>query len=149
MWIKDLWNRVLAKFKKEDSISEPVMELKTEEAPEPVPERKTSAEMIITMAESVLQDRNETYDGPEPSADRSQSAADTDAPSKGPAGEENIDPAMYTSNWEADTDPADVEDADAGDMTPASDPAYWETDTDPVPDETECEAEADEGKDTE
>ena len=79
MWIKDLWNRVLAKFKKEDSISEPVMELKTEEAPEPVPERKTSDEMIITMAESALQDRNETYDGPEPSADRSQSAADTDA----------------------------------------------------------------------
>ena len=27
MWIRDFWNRVLAKFRKEDSVSEPVMEL--------------------------------------------------------------------------------------------------------------------------
>ena len=41
MWIKDWWNRMLKKFKKEDSIpeAENVMELKPEEAPEPVPER--------------------------------------------------------------------------------------------------------------
>ena len=54
MWIKDWWNRMLKKFKKEDSIpeAENVMELKPEEAPEPVPERKTSDEMIVTMAES-------------------------------------------------------------------------------------------------
>ena len=46
MWIRDFWNRVLAKFKKEDS---------AEEAPEPVPERKTSDEMIIEMAQSVAE----------------------------------------------------------------------------------------------
>ena len=54
MWIKDWWNRMLKKFKKEESIpeAESVMELKPEEAPEPVPERKTSDEMIIEMAQS-------------------------------------------------------------------------------------------------
>ena len=52
MWIRDFWNRVLAKFRKEDSVSEPVMELTAQEAPEPVPERKTSDEMIIEMAQS-------------------------------------------------------------------------------------------------
>ena len=54
MWIRDFWNRVLAKFRKEDSVSEPVMELTAQEAPEPVPERKTSDEMIIEMAQSRL-----------------------------------------------------------------------------------------------
>lgn len=52
MWIRDFWNRVLAKFRNKDGISEPVMELKAEQAPEPVPERKTSDEMIVEMAES-------------------------------------------------------------------------------------------------
>ena len=56
MWIRDFWNRVLAKFRKEDSTSEPVMELKTEQAPEPVPERKTSDEVIIQMADSTLEE---------------------------------------------------------------------------------------------
>ena len=55
MWIRDFWNRVLAKFRKEDSISEPVMELTAQEAPEPVPERKTSDEMIIEMAQSAAE----------------------------------------------------------------------------------------------
>ena len=55
MWIRDFWNRVLAKFKKEDSASAPVMELKAEKAPEPVPERKTSDEMIIEMAQSAAE----------------------------------------------------------------------------------------------
>ena len=55
MWIRNFWNRVLAKFKKEDSASAPVMELKAEEAPEPVPERKTSDEMIIEMAQSAAE----------------------------------------------------------------------------------------------
>ena len=32
MWIRDFWNRVLAKFRKEDSVSEPVMELTAQEA---------------------------------------------------------------------------------------------------------------------
>ena len=52
MWIRDFWNRVLAKFRNKDGISEPVMELKAEQAPEPVPERKTSDEMIVEMAQS-------------------------------------------------------------------------------------------------
>ena len=52
MWIRDFWNRVLAKFRNKDGISGPVMELKAEQAPEPVPERKTSDEMIVEMAES-------------------------------------------------------------------------------------------------
>ena len=55
MWIRDFWNRVLAKFRKEDSAAVPVMELKAEEAPEPVPERKTSDEMIIEMAQSAAE----------------------------------------------------------------------------------------------
>ena len=55
MWIRDFWNRVLAKFRKADSASVPVMELKAEEAPEPVPERKTSDEMIIEMAQSAVE----------------------------------------------------------------------------------------------
>ena len=55
MWIRDFWNRVLAKFRKADSASVPVMELKVEEAPEPVPERKTSDEMIIEMAQSAVE----------------------------------------------------------------------------------------------
>ena len=55
MWIRDFWNRVLAKFRKEDSAAVPVMELKAEEAPEPVPERKTSDEMIIEMAQSTVE----------------------------------------------------------------------------------------------
>ena len=58
MWIRDFWNRVLAKFRKEDSVSEPVMELTAQEAPEPVPERKTSDEMIIEMAQSQLKIRH-------------------------------------------------------------------------------------------
>ena len=55
MWIRDFWNRVLAKFRKEENSSVPVMELKAEEAPEPVPERKTSDEMIIEMAQSAAE----------------------------------------------------------------------------------------------
>ena len=60
MWIKDWWDRMLKKFKKEENISEAekVMELKPEEAPEPVPERKTSDEMIVEMAESAAGNRN-------------------------------------------------------------------------------------------
>ena len=41
MWIRDFWNRVLAKFKKEDSASAPVMELK---AAEPAPPEDRAAE---------------------------------------------------------------------------------------------------------
>ena len=65
MWIRDFWNRVLAKFRKEDSAAVPVMELKAEEAPEPVPERKTSDEMIIEMAQSTVEPEAQ----PEPEAE--------------------------------------------------------------------------------
>lgn len=60
MNIRDWWNRLLSKFSKKDSDEnagqDPVqaMELIAEEAPEPVPERKTSDEMIEEMAESTL-----------------------------------------------------------------------------------------------
>ena len=98
MWIKDLWDRILANFKKEGDtpVEEPVMELKPENAPEPVPERKTSDEMIIEMAQSVSSDRTE--------ADAA-------------AGEEPADEAERSAAWEIheDTDPADAaEEAENG-----------------------------------
>ena len=43
---------------------EPVVELTAEEAPEPVPDRKTSDEIIIEMAESNI--RKESSDNEEP-----------------------------------------------------------------------------------
>ena len=72
MWIRDFWNRVLAKFRKEDSVSEPVMELTAQEAPEPVPERKTSDEMIIEMAQSAAEppQSDVSSKNPEPEANR-------------------------------------------------------------------------------
>jgi hypothetical protein len=71
MWIRDFWNRVLAKFRKEDSVSEPVMELTAQEAPEPVPERKTSDEMIIEMAQSAAEppQTDASSKNPEPEAE--------------------------------------------------------------------------------
>ena len=58
---------MMKKFKKEDSIpeAESVMELKPEEAPEPVPERKTSDEMIIEMAQSARNDLSRTSEKPD------------------------------------------------------------------------------------
>lgn len=57
MWIKDWWDRMRRLFKKEETVhkTENVMELKPDQAPEPVPDRKTSDEMIEEMAESTLQ----------------------------------------------------------------------------------------------
>ena len=80
MWIKDWWNRMMKKFKKEDSIpeAESVMELKPEEAPEPVPERKTSDEMIIEMAQSARNDLSRTSEKP----DEPEAAAQEDTPSE-------------------------------------------------------------------
>ena len=94
------------------------MELKPENAPEPVPERKTSDEMIIEMAQSVSSDRTE--------ADAA-------------AGEEPADEAERSAAWEIheDTDPADAaEEAEA---------PGWEIheDTDPACEETETDAEED------
>lgn len=62
MWIKDWWDRMRRMFKKEDTVheTETVMELKSDQAPEPVPDRKTSDEMIEEMAESTLQREKST-----------------------------------------------------------------------------------------
>ena len=51
-WVK----RMMSKFKKEsaDTDSVQTMELIAEEAPEPIPDQKTSDEMIIEMAEATL-----------------------------------------------------------------------------------------------
>ena len=59
MWIRDFWNR------------EPVMELTAQEAPEPVPERKTSDEMIIEMAQSAAEppQSDVSSKNPEPEAE--------------------------------------------------------------------------------
>lgn len=53
MSIKGLWYRLTAKFRKNRASSEEahVMELVPDQAPEPVPDRKTSDEMIVEMAE--------------------------------------------------------------------------------------------------
>ena len=71
---------MMKKFKKEDSIpeAESVMELKPEEAPEPVPERKTSDEMIIEMAQSARNDLSRTSEKP----DEPEAAAQEDTPSE-------------------------------------------------------------------
>lgn len=71
---------MMKKFKKEDSIpeAESVMELKPEEAPEPVPERKTSDEMIIEMAQSARNDLSRTPEKP----DEPEAAAQEDTPSE-------------------------------------------------------------------
>lgn len=57
MMIKDWWDRLMRKFKgKKDRVDQdPVMSLEPNEAPEPVPERKTSDEVIIAMAESAVE----------------------------------------------------------------------------------------------
>jgi len=91
MWIRDFWNRVLAKFRKEDSAAVPVMELKAEEAPEPVPERKTSDEMIIEMAQSTVE--------PAQPADRIIEA--------GPEVEAEFDDFMIAEEPEAQPEPED------------------------------------------
>ena len=61
MNIKEWWDRMLAKFWETDvnTDSEGTMELVAEQAPEPVPERKTSDEMIVQMADSTLEGDSE------------------------------------------------------------------------------------------
>ena len=55
MKFKEWWGNLLSKFGgKEDPDTEPVVELVPAEAPEPVPDRKTSDEMIVEMADSTL-----------------------------------------------------------------------------------------------
>ena len=137
MGIMDWWNRVLAKFRKEDSTPEPVVELKAQEAPEPVPERKTSDEMIVQMAQSSVRDRGEEEDNPV-------------SEKKDLSGGASADPADCPSNREAETDPADDEEPDLGeDSGPYRDPLLWEADTDPAVEETECEADGHDKEDTE
>ncbi len=96
MWIRDFWNRVLAKFRKEDSVSEPVMELTAQEAPEPVPERKTSDEMIIEMAQSAVEppQSDVSSKNPEPEA---ESEVETEAePEAEPEEEPEVEPEVLT-----------------------------------------------------
>ena len=95
MWIRDFWNRVLAKFRKEDSVSEPVMELTAQEAPEPVPERKTSDEMIIEMAQSA----QSAAEPPQTDVSIKNSAPEAE-PEMEPEAETEIEP-------EAETEPED------------------------------------------
>ena len=100
MWIRDFWNRVLAKFRKEDSVSEPVMELTAQEAPEPVPERKTSDEMIIEMAQSAAEP---------PQTDVSiKNSAPEEEPEMEPEAEPETEPEAETEiEPEAETEPED------------------------------------------
>ena len=56
MKFKEWWEHLLSKFGgKEDADAGQVMELVPGEAPEPVPDRKTSDEVIVEMAESTLE----------------------------------------------------------------------------------------------
>ena len=99
MWIKDWWNRMMKKFKKEDSIpeAESVMELKPEEAPEPVPERKTSDEMIIEMAQSARNDLSRTSEKP----DEPEAAAQEDTPSEAKPEEPEEPGGMEDTTWKS------------------------------------------------
>lgn len=134
MWIKDWWNRMMKKFKKEDSIpeAESVMELKPEEAPEPVPERKTSDEMIIEMAQSARNDLSRTSEKP----DEPEAAAQEDTPSEAKP-EEPEEPG----GMEEPEEPCEVEEPDEPyDMEEPDEP-------DPAEDVTWLGAEDDEKRD--
>ena len=134
MWIKDWWNRMMKKFKKEDSIpeAESVMELKPEEAPEPVPERKTSDEMIIEMAQSARNDLSRTAEKP----DEPEAAAQEDTPSEAKP-EEPEEPG----GMEEPEEPCEVEEPDEPyDMEEPDEP-------DPAEDVTWLGAEDDEKRD--
>ena len=100
MWIRDFWNRVLAKFRKEDNSSVPVMELKAEEAPEPVPERKTSDEMIIEMAQSAAE--------PEVKSEEPKAEAEPEVKSEEPKAE--AEPEVMTEEPETEMEQEAEED---------------------------------------
>ena len=56
MKFKEWWENLLSKFGgKEEPDDGQVMELAAAEAPEPVPDRKTSDETIVEMADSTLE----------------------------------------------------------------------------------------------
>ena len=112
MWIKDWWNRMMKKFKKEESIpeTESVMELKPEEAPEPVPERKTSDETIIEMAQSASNDMSRAQ---EEANDPEGTAQEETVSEAGPVGPEE------TAEPEDTEEPYDMEEPDEPD--PAED----------------------------
>ena len=119
MWIKDWWNRMMKKFKKEESIpeTESVMELKPEEAPEPVPERKTSDETIIEMAQSASNDMSRAQ---EEANDPEGTAQEETASEAGPVGQED------TAEPEDTEEPYDMEEPDEAD--PAEDVTWLEED---------------------
>ena len=75
MMIKDWWDRFMRKLKgKKGGVdTEPVMSLEPSEAPEPVPERKTSDEVIIAMAESAVEAVGSRTEIPRPVTDGEES----------------------------------------------------------------------------
>ena len=109
MGIKSLWKRLMAKFKSYDEPeeTEPVVELIPAEAPEPVPDRKTSDEMIVQMADSAAADsgeRAEERQAPDggghaeqgQAPDAGERAEERQAPDGGDQGETKAaDPAAY------------------------------------------------------
>ena len=99
MKINELWEHLLSKFRGDDKSPEndtdtdpeagQAVELVAEEAPEPVPERKTSDEVIIRMADSTLEEdgrmmppaQERAEEQPEaPSVQDGEDCAETPAP---------------------------------------------------------------------
>ena len=127
MWIKDWWDRMRRMFKKEDTVheTETVMELKSDQAPEPVPDRKTSDEMIEEIAESTLHRERRT-------AEETDDAAGQDA--------QLIPPAM--------PEPEEQPEAPKGEETDLPYEVGEPDERDPSEEVTWCEAEEeDENKD--
>ena len=108
MWIKDWWDRMRRLFKKEETVhkTENVMELKPDQAPEPVPDRKTSDE--VRAAESDAQCEPETT--PE--------TGGPTAPEEQPGAEEAPEPEKQPEDaYEADPpyEPGDSDERDLSD----------------------------------
>ena len=114
MWIKDWWDRMRRLFKKEETVheTENAMELKPDQAPEPVPDRKTSDEMIEEMAESTLQHVRSM-------AEKTVRAAESPtAPEEQPGAEEAPEPEKQPEDaYEADPpyEPGDSDERDLSD----------------------------------
>ena len=121
MWIKDWWNRMMKKFKKKDGIpeAERVMELKPEEAPEPVPERKTSDEVIIEMAQSARNDLSRTPEKPDDPEAAAQEDTSSEAKPEEPEEPCEAEEPDEPYDTEEPDEPYDMEEPDGPD--PAED----------------------------
>ena len=90
MKFKEWWENLLSKFGgKEEPDDGQVMELAAAEAPEPVPDRKTSDETIVEMADSTLENGVSRTAGPVPETEEVPMAD----PAPGSGEEETEDPA--------------------------------------------------------